>query len=76
MRRGRPAWGRPVIGVLRPRRRTRVLGMELAGEIAAVGRGVTTLRSARARSARPGGCSPRPAATCRPPGCGTSCWPS
>ncbi|MEV6926245.1 alcohol dehydrogenase catalytic domain-containing protein [Dactylosporangium sp. NPDC051485] len=44
MRRGRPIWGRPVIGVLRPRRRTRVLGMELAGEIAAVGRGVTTFR--------------------------------
>jgi NADPH:quinone reductase-like Zn-dependent oxidoreductase len=45
MRQGKPVWGRPIIGLLRPRRRTRTLGMELAGEIAAVGPGVTRFRA-------------------------------
>ncbi|WP_155373786.1 NAD(P)-dependent alcohol dehydrogenase [Catellatospora vulcania] len=44
MRRGEPRWGRVVIGFTRPRRRMRRLGMELAGEVAAVGAGVTRFR--------------------------------
>lgn len=41
MRRGEPHWGRVVIGFTKPRRRFRVLGNELAGEIDAVGDQVT-----------------------------------
>ena len=41
MRRGEPLWGRVVIGVFRPRRRMRVLGIELAGVIESVGAAVT-----------------------------------
>ena len=41
MRRGEPHWGRVVIGFARPRRRFRVLGNELAGEIDAIGHKVT-----------------------------------
>jgi NADPH2:quinone reductase len=37
MRRGRPLWGRPLIGLVRPRRRYQVLGTELAGRVEAVG---------------------------------------
>ncbi|MFY1670030.1 NAD(P)-dependent alcohol dehydrogenase [Plantactinospora sp. WMMB334] len=37
MRRGEPRWGRVVIGLRRPRRRVRVLGLELAGQVTAVG---------------------------------------
>jgi NADPH2:quinone reductase len=37
MRRGRPLWGRVIIGVRRPRRRYRVLGIEVAGEVVSVG---------------------------------------
>jgi len=44
MRRGEPLWGRILIGFFRPRRRFRTLGTELAGEVAAVGRGVTRWR--------------------------------
>lgn len=44
MRRGEPRWGRVVLGFTRPRRRMRTLGMELAGEVAAVGAGVTRFR--------------------------------
>jgi NADPH:quinone reductase-like Zn-dependent oxidoreductase len=41
MRRGRPLWGRVVLGVVRPRKRMRTLGTEFAGEIAAVGKNAT-----------------------------------
>lgn len=44
MRRGRPLWGRVIIGFVRPRRRMRVLGTELAGVIESVGRNVTRFR--------------------------------
>jgi NADPH:quinone reductase-like Zn-dependent oxidoreductase len=44
MRRGRPWWGRVVLGFLRPRRRMRTLGTELAGVVASVGRNVTRFR--------------------------------
>lgn len=37
MRRGEPRWGRVILGPLRPRRGVRVLGLEFAGEVAAVG---------------------------------------
>jgi NADPH2:quinone reductase len=37
MRRGEPLWGRVVIGLLRPRRRFRTLGLELAGEVESIG---------------------------------------
>jgi NADPH:quinone reductase-like Zn-dependent oxidoreductase len=40
MRRGRPLWGRVILGFRRPRQRFRVLGIEVAGEIVAVGSGV------------------------------------
>ena len=41
MRRGRPLWGRVVLGVVRPRKRMQTLGIELAGEITAVGKHVS-----------------------------------
>ena len=44
MRRGRPLWGRVIIGFVRPRRRMRVLGTELAGVIESVGNDVTRFR--------------------------------
>ena len=44
MRRGRPLWGRVVLGFLRPRRRMRTLGTELAGVVESVGRNVTRFR--------------------------------
>jgi NADPH2:quinone reductase len=37
MRRGEPRWGRVILGVRRPRKRVRVLGLEFAGEVTAVG---------------------------------------
>lgn len=37
MRRGLPRWGRVVLGVTRPRRNRRILGLEFAGEIDAAG---------------------------------------
>ena len=40
MRRGRPLWGRLILGVLRPRRRRRRLGLELAGKVVSVGKDV------------------------------------
>lgn len=40
MRQGRPRWGRIIIGLRRPRKRIRTLGLELAGEVEAVGPGV------------------------------------
>jgi len=42
MRRARPAWGRIILGLRRPRRT--ILGLELAGEIVAVGSGVRRFR--------------------------------
>jgi NADPH2:quinone reductase len=45
MRKGQPAWGRVIIGFTRPRRRMRTLGIELAGEVIAVGRDVTRFRA-------------------------------
>jgi len=44
MRRGRPLWGRIVLGFLRPRRRMRTLGTELAGTVASLGKNVTRFR--------------------------------
>ncbi|NUT40917.1 MAG: NAD(P)-dependent alcohol dehydrogenase [Thermoactinospora sp.] len=41
MRRGRPLWGRVILGFLRPRKRMRRLGTELAGQVEAVGSKVT-----------------------------------
>jgi NADPH:quinone reductase-like Zn-dependent oxidoreductase len=37
MRRGEPLWGRALIGIRGPRRGVQVLGLEFAGEVAAVG---------------------------------------
>ena len=37
MRRGEPRWGRVILGLLRPRKGIRVLGLEFAGEVTAVG---------------------------------------
>ncbi|WP_027659313.1 NAD(P)-dependent alcohol dehydrogenase [Salinispora fenicalii] len=44
MRQGKPDWGRVIIGLRRPRRGFRVLGLEFAGDIAAVGPAVRQLR--------------------------------
>ena len=44
MRQGRPLWGRAIIGFIAPRKRIRTLGIELAGEVAAVGKDVTRFR--------------------------------
>ncbi len=44
MRRGEPRWGRVIIGPLRPRRGVRVLGLEFAGEVTALGPAVRRLR--------------------------------
>lgn len=44
MRQGRPLWGRVILGVTRPRRAMRTLGIELAGTVAAAGRDVTRFR--------------------------------
>ncbi len=41
MRRGEPLWGRVLIGFTGPRKRYRILGTELAGEVDAVGERVT-----------------------------------
>lgn len=44
MRAGRPLWGRVVLGLWRPRRKMRTLGLELAGEVESVGRNVRRFR--------------------------------
>lgn len=44
MRRGRPLWGRIIIGFFGPRRRMRTLGIELAGVVEEVGDNVTRFR--------------------------------
>ena len=41
MRRGEPLWGRVILGFVRPRKRMRTLGIELAGVIESVGKDVT-----------------------------------
>ena len=41
MRRGEPLWGRVILGFVRPRKRMRILGIELAGVIESVGKDVT-----------------------------------
>ncbi|MDY7085028.1 MAG: NAD(P)-dependent alcohol dehydrogenase [Actinomycetota bacterium] len=45
MRRGEPRWGRVIIGLRRPRKSVRVLGLEFAGDVAAVGPGVRRFRA-------------------------------
>ncbi len=45
MRQGRPIWGRIIIGLRKPRKGIRTLGMELAGEVTAVGPGVRRFKS-------------------------------
>jgi NADPH2:quinone reductase len=44
MRQGRPLWGRIIIGIRKPRKKVRILGLELAGEIEAVGNAVQRFR--------------------------------
>lgn len=44
MRRGDTLMARALLGVLRPRRRFRIMGIELAGEVVEVGAGVTRFR--------------------------------
>jgi NADPH2:quinone reductase len=45
MRQGKPYWGRVILGFTGPRRKLRTLGLELAGEIEAVGNGVTRFKA-------------------------------
>lgn len=40
MRQGEPLWGRVILGLTKPRQRFRILGLELAGKIEAVGKDV------------------------------------
>jgi NADPH2:quinone reductase len=40
MRKGEPLWGRIIIGLTKPRKRFRIIGTELAGEIESVGKDV------------------------------------
>jgi NADPH2:quinone reductase len=44
MRRGEPRWGRVILGLRRPRKGVRVLGLEFAGEVTAVGPAARRLR--------------------------------
>jgi NADPH2:quinone reductase len=44
MRRGEPRWGRVVLGPRRPRKGIRVLGLEFAGEVTAVGPAARRIR--------------------------------
>jgi NADPH2:quinone reductase len=44
VRRGEPLWGRPMIGLTKPRKRYQTLGTELAGVVDAVGRAVKRFR--------------------------------
>lgn len=44
MRRGEPRWGRVILGPTRPRKGIRVLGLEFAGEVTAIGPAVRRTR--------------------------------
>ncbi len=44
MRQGQPRWGRVILGLTRPRKRMRVMGLELAGVVEAVGAEVRRFR--------------------------------
>src|SRR5687767_9314573 len=44
MRQGEPRWGRVIIGLRRPRKRIRVLGLEFAGQVEATGPDVRRYR--------------------------------
>jgi NADPH2:quinone reductase len=45
MRRGEPRWGRVILGPRRPRKGVRVLGLEFAGDVTAVGPAARRLRA-------------------------------
>ncbi len=45
MRRGKPTWGRVILGFTKPRKNLRILGLEVAGEIEAVGKAVKRFHS-------------------------------
>lgn len=45
MRQGRPLWGRVIIGFRKPRKRLRIMGIELAGEIVSTGKAVTRFKT-------------------------------
>ena len=49
MRRGRPLWGRLILGVLRPRGRRRRKGRERAGDVVSVGKEVSVCGEMAAR---------------------------
>ena len=44
MRTGKPLWGRLILGIIKPRKKYRILGLELAGEIEAVGKDVSRFK--------------------------------
>jgi len=44
MRKGEPAWGRLIIGLRRPRKKLRVLGLEIAGVVESVGAEVSRFK--------------------------------
>ncbi|KAA3662867.1 MAG: NAD(P)-dependent alcohol dehydrogenase [Chloroflexi bacterium] len=44
MRSGKPYWGRLILGLVRPREKFRILGIELAGEIEAVGKDISRFK--------------------------------
>ena len=44
MRSGKPYWGRIILGLVKPSKKYRILGLELAGEIEAVGKDVSRFK--------------------------------
>lgn len=44
MRKGEPRWGRVILGLRKPRKKFSILGLELAGEVEAVGSAVTRFK--------------------------------